>query len=94
MANPDFPEIRALTGSQLSSHNIDEVLIDEYTYRTEMWLYTQEELKKDYKCAVEYYVENKIEKLERNLTIYSYSKLESRTSECSKSQFWRGSVTI
>lgn len=74
MANPDFPDVNMLSGARLPSHDIDEVLIDEYTYRTEMWIYTQKELKEEYACRVEYHLEDKVMKLEKTLTIYSYSK--------------------
>lgn len=74
MANPDFPHIKLLSGARLPSHNIDEVLADDYTYGTEIWIYAQKEIKEDYTCTVDYYVEDKVRYLEKNLTIYSYSK--------------------
>ena len=74
MAFPEFPSVKLLSGKPLPSHNIDEVLTDDYTYSTEVWLYEQKELKEDYVCRIDYYIEDDVLNLEKNITIYSYSK--------------------
>lgn len=75
MSQPQFPTIRLASGSSLdqSSHEAHGNSPDSHTMETELWLYEQKNLKEDYVCEVESYCGEKlVEKLERNLSIYSY----------------------
>lgn len=76
MSQPKFPTVRFMSGASLdsSSHEEEKRAINKHAVETEVWLYDQKELKGDYVCEVESYNGDKlVEKLERNLSIYSYS---------------------
>lgn len=77
MSQPKFPTIRLASGGSLdhSSHETQENSRNSHTVETELWLYEQKKLKEDYVCEVESYCGDKLmEKLEKNLSIYSYSE--------------------
>ena len=76
MSEPVFPTIKLASGRTLDapSHERDYHEIDSYTRELELWLYKQEELKLDYMCEAESFCGGKfMEKLQENITIYSYS---------------------
>ncbi len=57
----------------LSSYDVEETFIDQHTAEIELWLYKQEELKGEYVCEVESYINGElVETLQMNLSIYSY----------------------
>lgn len=76
MSEPVFPTIGVASGRTLdaSSHETEHHKINSYTREIELWLYKQEELRLDYICEAESYCGGKfMEKLQKNITIYSYS---------------------
>ena len=77
MSQPRFPSVKISPDRSLdtSSHDIEEITVNKHTVKTDVWLYSQEDTKVDYICEVESYLGDQfVEKVEKVLTIYSYSK--------------------
>jgi hypothetical protein len=75
MTQPVYPTIQAASGSSLdsASHEKEEYAVSKHQLELGVWLYKQKELKRDYSCEVESYCGGKfMEKLQKNVTIYSY----------------------
>ena len=74
MTHPNFTTITPKGSTEISKHYKNTV--DDHAARTVVVIDDQKRLKEEYKCVMESYDKEKlVERLEKTISIYSYSKL-------------------
>ena len=85
--DPNYPTISLKDSSSLSSHDTRRKQLDSYTVRTELWIHEQFGQKTDYVCVAERDERDEMsERIEQELSIYSYGKLMGLQSNRPTSQ--------